>query len=61
MTGPSQQPILLATGQHDLAIVRALAAVLEDAISRADFATARDLAEQLADEIQRQGARSSER
>lgn len=46
---------------HDLAIVRTLAAVLEEAIHRADYATARDLAEQLAYEIRRQGARCSPR
>lgn len=61
MTSPSDSTILGATGQHDLAIVRALAAVLEDAISRADDETARDLAEQLAHEIRRQGTRCSQR
>lgn len=61
MTSPSDSTILHATGQHDLAIVRALAAVLEEALSRADYATARDLAEQLAHEIQRQGTRCSPR
>jgi hypothetical protein len=46
---------------HDLAIVRALAAVLEDAIRRADHETARALAEQLAGELERQGVRWSPR
>jgi hypothetical protein len=42
---------------HDLAIVRTLQALLEDALDRSDFAVARDLAKQIQHEIRRQGAR----
>ena len=59
MTSPTHS---LASGAgHDLAIVRALAAVLDDAIRRADYETARALAEQLAGELERQGMRWSPR
>jgi hypothetical protein len=51
LTAPSQP--------HDIAIVRALQAMLEDALHRSDFAVARDLAEQIQHEIRRQGARCS--
>lgn len=46
---------------HDIAIVRTLRAMLEDAIHRSDFIVARDLAEQIQDEIRRQGTRCSRR
>ena len=41
----------------DRAVVRAIAAVLEEAIRRDDHAVARDLAEQLADELRRHASR----
>lgn len=40
-----------------VAVVRAIAAVLEDAIRRDDHDVARDLAEQLADELRRYASR----
>lgn len=46
---------------HDRAIVRALQAMLEDALHRSDFTVARDLAEQIQQEIRRQGAQYSRR
>ena len=40
---------------RDAAVLRALAAVLEDAVRRADSAVARDVRDQLADEMRRLG------
>jgi hypothetical protein len=50
-----------ASPAHDIAIVRALQAMLEDALHRSDFAVARDLAEQIQHEIRRQDGRCSRR
>jgi hypothetical protein len=44
---------------HDLAIIRTLQAMLEDARRRSDLTVARNLAEQIQHEIRRQGARWS--
>jgi hypothetical protein len=56
MTSTTQAP-----HAHDLAIVRTLQALLEDALHRSDFIVARDLAEQIQHEIRRQSARCSRR
>lgn len=56
MTAPSQpQPA------YDLAIVRTLQALLEEAVQRSDYTVAQALAEQIEHEIRRQGARCSPR
>lgn len=46
---------------HDLAIVRALRAMLEDAVGRSEHDVARALAEQIVDELRRQSTRFSRR
>jgi hypothetical protein len=53
--------VTLQPPAHDLAIVRTLEAMLEDALHRSDFAVARALSEQIQHEIQRQDARCSHR
>jgi hypothetical protein len=53
MTSRSILPVSVRVTDHERAIVRALASLLEDALARGDVPTAADVARQLVDHVDR--------